>query len=108
VCVRYRDASGDFDTGSASDLNGAMLVNGSWGLLDNHTLMLNIEVAGGLRPLVLKSVGVSGSDREYRFDFGGDLSRWTGTSPQAIAAGTAPTNDETCKTALIDAFGSAL
>ncbi len=36
ICVRYNDQSGDFDTGSASDPNGALLVNGHWSLIDGQ------------------------------------------------------------------------
>jgi hypothetical protein len=106
ICVRYNDTKGDFDTGSASDPNGALLVNGNWSLIDGHTLMLNADIAGGVRPLVLKAVGVNGLDREYRFDFGGDLSKWTGTAPASFSPGTEPTDDASCKTALIDRFGA--
>lgn len=105
VCVRYRDNSGDFNTGNAGNPNGAMLVNGSWSLLNNHTLILNIEVAGGTRALMLKSVGGSGLDQEYRFDFGGDLSKWIGAAPEAFVPGAVPANDAACTTALIEAFG---
>lgn len=105
VCVRYRDDSGDFDTGSASDPNGAMLINGSWSLLNNYTLVLNLNVVGGVRPLVLKSVGVAGSGLKYRFDFGGDLSEWQGTLPAGIPAGGVPADDAACRSALINEFG---
>lgn len=105
VCVRYRDNDGDFNTGNAGNPNGAMLVNGSWSLLNNHTLILNIDVAGGARALMLKSVGGGGLDQEYRFDFGGDLSKWIGAAPEAFAPGAVPANDAACTTALVEAFG---
>ena len=105
VCVRYKDNSGDFDTGNASNPNGALLVNGSWSLINNHTLTLNIDVAGGVRPLLIKSVGVAGSDRKYRFDFGGDFSEWRGSAPEPFTVGSVPTSDAACEAALIEAFG---
>lgn len=105
VCVRYKDSSGDFDTGNASNPNGALLVNGSWSLINNHTLTLNVEVAGGVRPLLIKSVGAVGSDLKYRFDFGGDFSEWLGSAPEPFTVSAVPTSDATCETALIEAFG---
>ncbi len=106
VCVRFRDDSGDFDTGSASDPDGAMLINGRWSLLNDHSLVLNIDVAGGVRSMLLKSVGVNGLDREYRFNFGSEFSGWSGSAPAPLAPSSVPTSDATCRTALIDAFGS--
>jgi hypothetical protein len=105
VCVRYRDTDGDFNTGSSTDPNGAMLVTGRWSLLNDHSLTLSVDVVGGVRPLLLKSVGVSGAERRYRFDFGGDLSEWTGSPPTGFAVGAVPANDAQCRTALIDRFG---
>ncbi len=105
VCVRYKDSRGDFNTGSSSNPNGALLVNGSWSLINNHTLTLSINVSGGVRPLLIKSVGVRGSDQKYRFDFGGDFSEWLGSAPAPFAVGAVPTSDATCQTALIEAFG---
>ncbi len=84
ICVRYRDTDGDFDTSTSTDPNGAMLVTGRWSLLNDHSLTLSVDVVGGVRPLLLKSVGVSGAERKYRFDFGGDLSEWTGSPPGGI------------------------
>lgn len=107
ICVRYRDLDGDFDTGSSTDPNGAMLVTGSWSLLNDHSLTLSVDVVGGVRPLLLKSVGVNGTERQYRFDFGGDLSEWSGSAPAGFATGAVPTSDATCRTALIERFGSA-
>lgn len=106
VCVRYRDNSGDFDTGTVSDPNGAMLVSGHWNLLDDHTLVLNIDVVGGVRSLLLKSVGVRGLDREYRFDFGRELLKWSGSTPAAFAVGNLPKSDAECRSALVERFGS--
>jgi hypothetical protein len=105
VCVRYKDSRGDFNTGNNANPNGALLVDGSWSLLNNHTLTLNINVAGGVRPLLIKSVGSSGSNLKYRFNFGGDLSEWHGSIPEPFAVGAVPTNDATCQSALIEAFG---
>lgn len=104
VCVRYRGDE-DFDTTSSSDPNGAMLIGGRWSLLDDHTLTLNIDVVGGVRSLLLKAVNASGADRDYRFDFGDDLSAWSGSAPAAFASGSAPATDAACKAALIERFG---
>ncbi len=106
VCVRFRDNSGDFDTGSPGDPDGAMLISGRWGLLNDHSLVLNIDVAGGVRSMLLKSVGVNGLDREYRFNFGSEFSGWSGSAPAPLAPSSVPTSDAACRTALIDAFGS--
>ncbi|MBM0104720.1 hypothetical protein JM946_08175 [Steroidobacter sp. S1-65] len=106
VCVRYTGDDGDFDTTSSTDPNGALLVGGHWSLLDDHTLTLGVEVAGGVRPLLLKAVAGSGSERDYRFDFGRDLSTWSGSMPSAFAPGSVPANDAACKAALIERFGS--
>jgi hypothetical protein len=105
ICVRYRDDSGDFDTGSASDPNGALLVNGHWSLVDDHTLALSVDIVGGIRSMLIKSVGVDGLDREYRFNFGSNFSKWRGTAPAAFAVGNKPKSDAECKTALIESFG---
>jgi len=105
LCVRYRDAEGEFDTSTTSDPNGALLVGGRWNLLNDHTLTLNVDIVGGVRPLIVKSVGVSGSDLEYRFDFGGDLSEWTGAAPAGFATGSVPADDAACKATLIQEFG---
>ncbi len=106
VCVRFRDNSGDFDTGSPGDPDGAMLISGRWSLLNDHSLVLNIDVAGGVRSMLLKSVGVNGLDREYRFNFGSEFSGWSGSAPAPLAPSSVPTSDAACRTALIDAFGS--
>jgi len=106
VCIRYRDSDGDFDTGSSSDLDGAMLVKGDWSLLNDHTLILSLDVMGGVRSLLLKSVGVDGLDRQYRFDFGGDLSEWSGSAPTGFGVGSVPADDAQCRTALLDKYGS--
>ncbi|HEY0680853.1 MAG TPA: hypothetical protein VGD45_00840 [Steroidobacter sp.] len=105
VCVRYRGDDGDFDTVTSSDPNGALLVGGRWSLLDDHTLTLNVEVAGGVRPMLLKALSADGAARDYSFDFGEDLSRWSGSMPTAFATGSVPTNDASCKAALIERFG---
>jgi hypothetical protein len=104
VCVRYRGDE-DFNTTSSTDPNGAMLIGGRWSLLDDHTLTLSIEVVGGARSLLLKAVGANGSDRDYRFDFGNDLTEWTGSAPAGFATGAVPANDATCKAALLEKFG---
>jgi hypothetical protein len=106
LCVRYRDEDGDFDTGTASDPDGALLVGGRWNLLNGHALTLNVDIVGGTRPLIVKSVGVSGSDLDYRFDFGGDLSEWTGAAPAGFATGSVPATDAACRAALLQEFGS--
>jgi hypothetical protein len=108
VCVRYRDSDGDFDTGSSRDPDGALLVGGTWSLLDDHTLLLNLDLANGMRSLLLKSVGGSLSDRAYRFDFGGEFLSWSGTAPAGFAPGNVPTSDAACKTTLIERFGSMM
>ncbi len=107
ICVRYRDRDGDFDTGSTTDPNGAMLIGGRWSLLNDHSLTLSVDVVGGVRPLLLKSVGASGGERTYRFDFGGDLSEWSGSAPAGFATGAVPASDAQCRTALIERFGNA-
>ncbi len=85
--MRYRGDDGDFDTTSSTDPNGALLVGGHWSLLDDHTLTLSIDVAGGVRSLLLKAVGTNGSGLDYRFDFGDDLSDWSGAAPAGFTAG---------------------
>ncbi|WP_116812844.1 hypothetical protein [Steroidobacter cummioxidans] len=105
VCVRYRGDDGDFDTTSSADPNGALLVSGRWSLLDDHTLTLGINVAGGVRSMLLKAVGTNPSGLDYRFDFGKDLSSWSGSAPAGFAAGSVPANDTACKAALIERFG---
>jgi hypothetical protein len=105
VCVRYRGDDGDFDTTSSTDPNGALLVSGHWSLLDDHTLTLSIDVAGGARSLLLKAVGTNPTGLDYRFDFGDDLANWSGAAPAGFAAGSAPTSDATCKASLIERFG---
>ena len=95
VCVRFRDNSGDFDTGSPGDPDGAMLISGRWSLLNDHSLVLNIDVAGGVRSMLLKSVGVNGLDREYRFNFGSEFSGWSGSAPAPLAPSSVPTSDGT-------------
>lgn len=105
VCVRYRGDDEDFDTTSSSDPNGAMLISGRWSLLDDHTLTLNLDVVGGTRSLLLKAVGANGADRDYRFDFGDDLSRWSGSMPAGFATGAVPASDAACKTSLVERFG---
>jgi hypothetical protein len=106
LCIRYRDGSGDFDTSSAGDPDGALLVDGRWNLLDDHTLTLNVDVVGGVRSLIIKSVGVSGDELDYRFDYGGDLTEWTGAAPAPVAAGAVPGDQAACRAALIEAFGA--
>jgi len=105
VCVRYRGDDGDFDTTSNTDPNGALLVGGRWSLLDDHTLTLGINVAGGVRSMLLKAVGTNPSGLDYRFDFGKDLSSWSGSAPAGFSAGSVPANDAACKAALIERFG---
>jgi hypothetical protein len=105
VCVRYRGDDGDFDTTSSTDPNGALLVGGHWSLLDDHTLTLGLEVAGGMRSMLLKAVNTNASGLDYRFDFGDDLSQWSGEAPAGFAAGSVPTSDAACKASLIDRFG---
>jgi hypothetical protein len=106
VCVRYRGDE-DFDTTSSSDPNGAMLIAGRWSLLDDHTLTLSIDIVGGVRSLLLKAVSAGGGidTRGYRFDFGGDLSEWSGSAPSGFTAGAVPTSDAGCKDALVQRFG---
>jgi hypothetical protein len=108
LCIRYRDASGDFDTSTASDPDGALLVGGRWSLLDDHTLTLNVDVVGGVRSLIVKSMGMAGDDLEYRFDYGGDLTDWTGAAPAPFPAGAAPADQAACRAALIREFGPAV
>jgi len=105
VCVRYRGDDGDFDTTSSTDPNGALLVGGHWSLLDDHTLTLSLDVAGGARSMLLKAVGTNATGLDYRFDFGDDLSQWSGAAPAGFAAGSVPSSDATCKASLIDRFG---
>nr|WP_298718528.1 hypothetical protein [uncultured Steroidobacter sp.] len=105
VCVRYRGDDGDFDTVSSTDPNGALLVGGHWSLLDDHTLTLGINVAGGVRSMLLKAVGTNPSGLNYRFDFGDDLSDWSGAAPAAFSPSEVPANDAACKTSLIERFG---
>ena len=105
VCVRYQDDSGDFDTGSKDDPNGALLLGGNWSLLDSRTLVLTVNVVGGARPLMIKGIGANGGERTYRFDFGSDLTDWSGTAPTAFAPGDVPTNDQECRSVLIEKFG---
>ncbi|MFC4308191.1 hypothetical protein ACFPN2_03765 [Steroidobacter flavus] len=105
VCVRYRSDNGDFDTTSNTDPNGALLVGGHWSLLDDHTLTLSIDVAGGVRSLLLKAVGTNASGLDYRFDFGDDLSDWSGAAPAGFTAGSVPASDAACRTSLIERFG---
>jgi hypothetical protein len=105
VCVRYRGDDGDFDTTSNIDPNGALLVGGRWSLLDDHTLTLSINVAGGVRSMLLKAVGTNSTGLDYRFDFGDDLSDWSGAAPAGFSAGSVPTSDATCKASLIERFG---
>jgi len=105
LCVRYQDDSGDFDTGSASDPNGALLLNGHWSLFDNHSVVLAVDVVGGARPLMVKAVGANGGERTYRFDFGSDLTEWSGTAPRAFSPGDVPVNDQDCRDKLIAQFG---
>lgn len=105
VCVRYRGDDGDFDTTSNTDPNGALLVGGRWSLLDDHTLTLSINVAGGVRSMLLKAVGTNANGLDYRFDFGDDLSDWSGAAPAGFAAGSVPTSDATCKASLLERFG---
>jgi hypothetical protein len=108
ICVRYRGNDEDFDTTSSSDPNGAMLIGGHWSLLDDHTLTLSVDVVGGVQSLLLKAVssGDVPDSSKYRFDFGGDLSEWSGSMPAAFAAGAVPDSDAACKDALIERFGS--
>jgi hypothetical protein len=105
VCVRYRGDDGDFDTTSSTDPNGALLVGGHWSLLDDHTLTLSIDVAGGVRSLLLKAVGTNASGLDYRFDFGNDLSDWSGAEPAGFTPGSVPATDAACRTSLIERFG---
>jgi hypothetical protein len=105
VCVRYRGDDGDFDTTSGTDQNGALLVGGHWSLLDDHTLTLSIDVAGGVRSLLLKAVDTNGSGLDYRFDFGDDLSDWSGSAPAGFTAGSVPATDAACRASLIERFG---
>jgi len=105
VCVRYRGDDGDFDTTSNTDPNGALLVGGHWSLLDDHTLTLSLDVAGGARSMLLKAVGTHATGLNYRFDFGDDLSEWSGQAPAGFSAGSVPTSDATCKASLIERFG---
>jgi len=105
VCVRYRGDDGDFDTTNSTDPDGALLVGGHWSLLDDHTLTLSIDVAGGVRSMLLKAVGTNASGLDYRFDFGGDLSAWSGSAPEGFTAGSVPASDATCKATLIERFG---
>jgi hypothetical protein len=105
VCVRYTGDDGDFDTTNSTDPNGALLVGGHWSLLDDHTLTLSIDVAGGVRSLLLKAVGTNGSGLDYRFDFGNDLSDWSGAAPAGFTAGSVPATDAACRTSLIERFG---
>lgn len=106
ICVRYRDNEGDFDTGSSSDPNGAMLLSGRWSLINGYTLTMDVNIVGGVQSMLLKSVGVEGLERKYRFDFGDDLSEWTGAAPAGFAVGAVPADDAACKTSLIERFGS--
>jgi hypothetical protein len=105
VCVRYRSDDDGFDTTSSTDPNGAMLVTGRWSLLNDHALTVSIDVAGGVRSLLLKAVGVNATGLDYRFDFGDDLTEWSGAAPAGFTAGAVPTSDATCKTALLEKFG---
>jgi hypothetical protein len=107
LCIRYRDGSGDFDTSSTGDPDGALLVDGRWNLLDDHTLTMNVDVVGGVRPLIVKSVGVSANELQYRFDYGGDLTEWGGAAPASVSAGVVPKDQAACRAALIEAFGAA-
>lgn len=105
VCVRYSGDDGDFDTTSSTDPNGALLVGGHWSLLDDHTLTLSLNIAGGARAMLLKAVGTNATGLDYRFDFGDDLSHWSGVAPAGFAAGAVPTSDATCKASLVERFG---
>ncbi|GFE91810.1 hypothetical protein [Steroidobacter agaridevorans] len=105
VCVRYRGDDGDFDTTSSSDPNGALLVGGHWSLLDDHTLTLSLNIAGGARSMLLKAVGTNATGLDYRFDFGDDLENWSGLAPAGFSAGSVPTSDATCKASLLERFG---
>lgn len=110
VCVRYSGDDDDFDTTNSSDPNGAMRVSGHWSLLSDHSLTLSIDVAGGVRSLLLNSISTGRGIQDlsnYRFDFGGgDLSEWSGSAPAAFAAEAVPASDAACKDALIERFGA--
>ena len=109
VCLRFHEPDGDFNTGSDTDPDGAMLIEGNWSLLNGHTLIMSLDLLGrGTYSAMVKAVKENGTERSYRFDYGGDVREWTGTAPAGFSAGDVPVSDDDCTSKLKERFGSVI
>lgn len=99
LCLKYEDGS---DQSLAGDY-----ISGSWETLAalNNTIMLRLEYLGG-RSAVLKKIGETGNEANYRFDFNGETSKFTGDSTFTEIGDTPViTSSAACK-AYVDAVES--
>lgn len=101
LCLKYID-SNDSENRLAGDY-----ISGTWETLAllNNTVMLRLNYLGG-RTAVLKKIGTSGNETEYRFDFNGDISKFS-SDQDMIDTGDTPviTSSAACK-AYVDAVES--
>ena len=103
LCLKYSDTN-DSDAMLAGDY-----ISGTWETLAalNNTVMLRLEYLGG-RSAVLKKIGETGngSEADYRFDFNGETSNFTGDSAFTNIGDTPViTSSAACK-AYVDAVES--
>jgi len=61
-------ASGDFE--------GENELQGTWEQLDEYTMLMNIEVAGVIEPVIIKPTLNEDGETVYNFDLGGEQKTW--------------------------------
>jgi len=65
-------ADGDFE----GDFSGDSALTGTWEQLDEYTMLMNIEVAGVIEPVIIKPTVDDNGDPAYYFDMGDGQEVW--------------------------------
>ena len=59
------------------DFEGQNELTGTWEQLDEYTMLMNVEVAGVIEPVIIKPSLNENGDTVYNFDLGGEQQNWT-------------------------------
>jgi len=58
------------------DLEGVDTLEGTWEQLDEYTMLMNVEVAGVIEPVIIKPTLDADGNTVYNFDLGGEQKTW--------------------------------
>jgi len=69
---------GDFasDTDNDGDGKNDVELEGTWEQIDEYTMLMNVEVAGVVQPVIVKPTQDENGDTQYYFDMGGEQQLW--------------------------------